>query len=126
MGTKEQFQKASKAIFKQAGNVIKSITYNIYVGGASDGMGSNLDPTFTSKTVQAFKYAYKQEEVARSGLIISPGDSKIIIDQASATAAGIVEPKDKDEMIIDSQTLKIISISNDPADADYFFQVRQK
>jgi hypothetical protein len=127
MGVKSQFQKGVASIMKQAGDVPFDITYKVHTVGASDGMGGTVTPSFVSKTVQAFVYDYTQKEIATSGLIISPGDRKVIIEVAKLTALGVTSINIKDEMTIKSKDYKIVEpFKKDPADAAYFFQVRQK
>ncbi len=127
MGVKEQFQKGMKTIMKQAGNVPFDITYNVHTEGSDDGMGGTGAPSFVPKTVQAFVYDYTQDEVASSGLTISPKDRKVIIEQAALSAQGVSSVSVKDEMVIKTKIYKIIEpFRTDPADAGYYFQVRQK
>jgi len=82
MSIRAQFANAAEIIMKQAGDVPIDITYNSYTEGADDGMGGASDGTFTSETVQAFVYSFTQKQIAESGLVISPGDQKVIIEQA--------------------------------------------
>ena len=127
MGVKAQFQKGIKTIMKQAGDVPFNITYRVHSAGAADGSGGTLDPTFTEKTVQAFVYGYTQEEIITSGLVISPGDRKVIIEVAKLTALSVTSISVKDEMTIKTKVYKIVEpFRKDPADAGYYFQMRQK
>ena len=127
MGVKSQFQKGIAAIMKQAGDVPINITYKVYSAGTADGMGGFGTPSFVSKTVQAFVYDYTQDEIARSGLVISPKDRKVIIEKVKMDALSVTSISVKDEMAIESKDYKIIEpFRKDPADAGYYFQMRQK
>lgn len=124
---KKQFQKGMATIMKQAGDVPINITYQVYTEGSDDGMGGTGDPSFSSKTVQAFVYDYTQKEIATTGLIISPGDRKVIIEKAKLDALGVTSISVKDEMTIEGKLSKIVEpFRKDPAEAGYYFQMRQK
>ena len=124
MGLRAAFQNGAKALFAAFDDVPFNITYKVFTAGAAGGRGAVSGTLSSGSTVEAFVVSYNNKEVMLDGGLIAPGDRKVIIEKRVLDALSVT-PKKSDQMVIESDTFKVINISPDPSASIYIFQVRQ-
>lgn len=121
-GLKSIFQNAAVAIHSAFGDINTSVTYQKRDLDASTtydpATGIFTEPAEQNQSISGIFTSYKTEDI--DNITIHANDRKFMIPFSDIDFT----PEERDYLVQGTNKFEIISISKDPADAEYIFQLR--